>query len=160
LKKRRLWTYLRITTRNISLPQHDIFNKSHLDSIDIFDSLSYLPAVPLDQIKFDEVYHEWKKFRPKKSSDSIGTSAFILKKLPIEYLKIITILFNTCATNGSFFDAGKIAKTICLSKNGLYPTENKLRPISLLQVAHKQLCNKKFEYLHSVSIKWSNYFCQ
>ena len=28
--------------------------------------------------------------------------------------------------------AGKIAKIVCLSKDGMYPAENKLRPISLL----------------------------
>ncbi len=118
--------------QHFSSPQHDLLNQSHVNSIDIFDNLSYLPAVPLDQIKFEEVLREWKKFLPKKSSDSAGTSAFILKKLPIEYLTIITVLFNKCAASGSFFAAGKIAKTICLSKDGLYPTENKLRPTSLL----------------------------
>lgn len=113
-------------------PSHDPTNAVHQRSISIFEQLSYLPEIPLDQIKFDEVVREWKKFLPKKSSDSVGTSAFILKKLPVEYLNIISVLFNKCAMNGDFFAAGKVAKIICLSKDGLYPAENKLRPISLL----------------------------
>jgi hypothetical protein len=138
--------------RHFSPPQHDIHNKSHVSAIDMFDNLSYLPAVPLEQIKFEEVLREWKKFLPKKSSDSTGTSAFILKKIPIEYLTTITVLFNKCATNGAFFDAGKIAKTICLSKDGLYPTENKLRPISLLPNLAKW-----FErIIHSRILEWCN----
>lgn len=118
--------------KHFSAPKHDPLNESHQQSINIFNALSYTPAIPLQQITLEEVTKEWKKFLPKKSSDSTGTSAFILKKLPVEYLQIITVLFNKCALNGSFFESGKIAKTICLSKDGLYPTENKLRPISLL----------------------------
>ena len=67
--------------------------------------------------------------------------------MPTEYLKTITWLFNKCATNGTFSGASKIAKTICLSKDGMYPTENKLRPNSLLpnmaiwfeRVMHKRI---------------------
>ena len=118
--------------KHFSATQHDQKNKIHRKAIEIFDRVSYLPTLPLEPIKFEEVLREWNKFKPKKSNDSIGTSAFILKKLPHEYLQTITILFNKCTANGSFFSAGKIAKTICLSKDGLYPTEGKLRPISLL----------------------------
>ena len=107
--------------KHFSTPQHDTLNESHQQSINIFNSLRHTPAVPLQQITYEEVLREWKKFLPKKSSDSIGTSAFILKKLPVEYLKIVTVLFNTCASNGSFCSAGKISKTICHSKDGLYP---------------------------------------
>lgn len=113
-------------------PKHDESNPIHLESITIFENLAYLPPIPLEQIKFQEVLREWKKLLPKKSSDSAGTSAFMLKKLPFEYLSTITILFNKCASDGSFFSAGKVAKVICLSKDGLYPDKNKLRPISLL----------------------------
>ena len=113
-------------------PRHDVANRIHQEAIEAFESLSYLPALPLNQVKFREVLHEWEKLLPKKSTDSAGTSAFILKKLPIEFLSIITVLFNKCALNGSFFSAGKIAKVICLSKDGLCPEKNKLRPILLL----------------------------
>ena len=118
--------------KHFSSPQHDQKNKIHKKAIEIFDSVSYIPSMPLEPIKFEEVIREWNKFQPKKSNDSVGTSAFILKKLPLDYLGTITILFNKCAASGSFFSAGKVAKTICLSKDGLYPTESKLRPISLL----------------------------
>ncbi|CAF3046212.1 unnamed protein product [Rotaria socialis] len=91
-------------------------NQTHQQAIDIFNNLAYLPPIPLTQIKHEEVLHEWKNMLPNKSSDSTGTSAFILKKLPIEYVTTITVLFNKCASNGEFFDAAKIAKTICLYK--------------------------------------------
>ena len=94
-------------------PKHDESNPIHLESITIFEKLAYLPPIPLEQIKFQEVLREW-------------------KKLPFEYLSTITILFNKCASDGSFFSAGKVAKVICLSKDGLYPDKSKLRPISLL----------------------------
>jgi hypothetical protein len=68
----------------------------------------------------------------EKSLDSTDISAFLLKKLPYEYLHIITILFNKCAEAGEFFEKGKIAKGICLSKDGAFPTEDRLRSISLL----------------------------
>ena len=75
---------------------------------------------------------EWKKFRPKKSLNSAGTSAFLLKKLPHEYLTTVMVLFSKCAMSGDFFSNGKIAKVICLSKDGMYPIQNKRRTISLL----------------------------
>ena len=113
-------------------PDHNERNPAHRNAMVFFENLQYLPSIPLEQIRFEEVLREWKKFLPKKSMDSAGTSAFILKQLPYEYLSIITVLFNKCAQNGDFFSTGKIAKIICLSKDGLYPTKNKLRPISLL----------------------------
>jgi len=72
------------------------------------------------------------KIFTKKSLDSMKTSAFLLKNLPIEYMKIITILFNKCAYKGNVFEDSKHAKVICLSKDSIYPEENRLRPISLL----------------------------
>ncbi|CAF1687071.1 unnamed protein product [Adineta ricciae] len=117
---------------HFSKPQHDVANPMHQRSIDIFENLSYMPAIPLEQITYEELVREWRKLLPKKSIDSAGTSAFMLKKLPCEYLNLLTILFNKCADSGEFFAAGKIAKIICLSKDGMYPAENKLRPISLL----------------------------
>ena len=68
----------------------------------------------------------------KKSLDSTNTSAYLLKNLPSEYLNIITVLFNKCVENGTFFNKGKQAKGICLSKDGMYPTKDRLRSISLL----------------------------
>jgi hypothetical protein len=113
-------------------PDYDEYNQEHLLAIKTYRQIQYTPNIPLEQITLNEVYLEWKKFKPKKSSDSTGTSAFMLKQLPNEYIGIITILFNKCALKGNFFEESKHAKVICLSKDGLYPTEDKLRPISLL----------------------------
>ena len=113
-------------------PKYDEFNENHLQAIQTYQQFEYLPNIPLERITMIEVINEWKKFKPKKSSDSSGTSAFMLKHLPESYIGIMTILFNKCAERGEFFSDGKHAKVICLSKDGLYPTVNKVRPISLL----------------------------
>lgn len=118
--------------KHFESPAFDESNVFHKEAISAYMNLDYTPNIPLQQIKREEVEQEWKKFRPKKSLDSAGTSAFLLKKLPNEYLTTITVLFNKCAMGGDFFSKGKIAKIICLSKDGMYPTQNKLRPISLL----------------------------
>jgi hypothetical protein len=55
-----------------------------------------------------------------------------LKKLPYEYLSIISVLFNKCAAKGEFFERRKQARESCLSKDGIYPSSDKLRSISLL----------------------------
>jgi hypothetical protein len=113
-------------------PQYDENNRVHKKCISIYEQLSYMPNIPLDNISINEVRAEWKKFAPKKSTDSVGTSAFLLKMLPDEYLNIITILFNKCTSKGEFFSAAKHAKVVCLSKDGTLPSPEKLRPISLL----------------------------
>ncbi|CAM4808726.1 unnamed protein product [Rotaria magnacalcarata] len=86
----------------------------------------------MEKIKLEEVIEQWKGLKSKKSLDSTDTSALLLKNLPQEYLYTITTLFNKCADEGEFFERGKIAKGICLSKEGVFPTEDRLRSISLL----------------------------
>ncbi|CAM4867060.1 unnamed protein product [Rotaria socialis] len=143
-------------------PEYDKSNSEHLLAIERFNQIEYTPNMPLEPITMNEVQLEWKKFKPKKSSDSVGTSAFILKQLPEQYLGIITVLFNKCATKGNFFEESKHAKVICLSKDGLYPTENKLRPISLLpnigkwyeRIIHKRIlkwCHEQNIYVDEQS---------
>lgn len=44
--------------------------------------------ISLEKISISELTREWKKFSPKKSADSVETSAFLLKKLPEKYLNI------------------------------------------------------------------------
>ena len=58
--------------------------------------------------------------------NSTNTSAYLLKNLPSEYLNIITVLFNKCVENGTFFNKGKQAKGICISKDGMYPTKDRV----------------------------------
>ena len=57
----------------------------------------------------------------------------MLRQLPDEYLNTITVHFNKCAVADEFFQSGKLAKGIFLSKDGACSSENKLRPISLLR---------------------------
>jgi hypothetical protein len=114
------------------LPVIDLNNSHHLKARESYKQISYTPNIPADQISMEEVIKQWKKFKPKKSLDSINTSAFRLKNLSYEYLNIITVLFNNCASKSEFFERGKQARGICLSKDGIYPSVDKLRSISLL----------------------------
>jgi len=45
-----------------------------------------------------------KKFKGKKSTESAGISAYVLKQVPKVYIGIITTLFNKCASK-EFFEA-------------------------------------------------------
>ncbi|CAF3502804.1 unnamed protein product [Rotaria sp. Silwood1] len=117
---------------HFSEPNFDPSNACHRRYLAIYTQIAYTPNIPLEQITYEEVIKEWKKFLPKKATDSIDTSAFLLKKLPLKYLEIITILFDRCAKKGTFFEASKHAKVVCLSKDDMYPALGKLRPISLL----------------------------
>ena len=118
--------------QHFSAPKHDERNPIHLKSIEIYEQMSYTPCIPLEPFSIEDVIKQWKKFKPKRSLDSINTSAYLLKNLPSEYFAIITILFNKCAANGTFFQRAKQARGICLSKDGIYPSKDKLRSISLL----------------------------
>ena len=130
-------------------PKPDVNNPFHQKVLSIYESISLMPNIPLEKISINEVMKEWKKFAPKKSTDSMETSALLLKKLPDEYLNILTILFNKCAEKGDFFSKAKHAKMICIPKEGLYPPPNRLRPISLLpnvgkcleRVVHSRILN-------------------
>ncbi|CAF3364924.1 unnamed protein product [Rotaria socialis] len=131
-------------------PKHDLNNPAHTEAIISYNQIEYTPNIPLEQITILEVNNEWKKFKGKKSTDSMGTSAYMLKQLPQEYITIITILFNKCTLKGNFFEASKHAKVICLSKDGLFPAVNKLRPISLLPNV-----GKWYErIIHTRILKW------
>ncbi len=68
----------------------------------------------------------------ERSLDSMKTHAFLQKNQPTEYMNVITVPFNKSALKGIVFEDRKYAKVICLSKDGLYPEENRLCPISLL----------------------------
>ncbi|CAM4908212.1 unnamed protein product [Rotaria socialis] len=112
-----------------------IFNSKspfHMECIEAYERIEKNVKIPMEKIKLEEVIEQWKGLKSKKSLDSTDTSAQLLKNLPQEYLYRITTLFNKCADEGEFFERGKIAKGICLSKEGAFPTEDRLRSISLL----------------------------
>ncbi|CAF3241985.1 unnamed protein product [Rotaria socialis] len=111
---------------------YNINNAHHTKCREAYTQISYTPNIPLQKIKIEDVIKQWKKFKPKKSMDSVNTSAFLLKNLPTEYFQVITVLFNKCPENGTFFERAKHARGVCLSKDGVYPTEDRLRSISLL----------------------------
>ncbi|CAM4980825.1 unnamed protein product [Rotaria socialis] len=94
----------------------------------------------------------WKRAQQKKSTDTEGISAFLLHQLPTEYLQIVTIAFNKIAQSGIVLRKSKHAKVICLSKDGLYPAVDKLRPISLLSNFGK--CFERI--IHTRILKWCN----
>jgi hypothetical protein len=118
--------------KHFEQPEYDIDNHYHIGCIDIYDKAAETSNIPLQSIKYDEVLKQWKKFASKKSLDKTNTSAYLIKNLPDEYLQTVTVLFNKCVENGTFFVKSKEAKGICLSKDGIYPTVGRLRSISLL----------------------------
>ena len=118
--------------KHFAEPIPDENNREQGRCISTYEQIAYLSNIPLETITTNEVIMEWKKMKPTKSTDSVDTSAFLLKKLPIEYMNIITILFNKRSLKGEFFLAAKHAKIVCIPKEGIYPTSQRLRPISLL----------------------------
>ena len=113
-------------------PAIDPTNMNHLEATEKYVSISQIPNIPLERITLEEVKTNWRRARKKKSTDSEGLSAFLLDQLPGEYMQTITIAFNKVAEQGNVLRRSKHAKVICLSKDGMYPEVNKLRPISLL----------------------------
>ncbi|CAF1362874.1 unnamed protein product [Rotaria sordida] len=90
--------------QHFSPPIPDYVNKTHEHSLIVYESIAYLPNMPLNMISYAQVYKNWKKFSPKKSLDSSKTSAYLLKKLPVEYMNVFTVLFNKCASKGNVFE--------------------------------------------------------
>ncbi|CAF1681552.1 unnamed protein product [Rotaria magnacalcarata] len=118
--------------KHFEQPIYDLNNPYYIECINAYKEIENGPNLPLQKIEYNEVLKQWKSLASKKSLDSTNTSAYLLKNLPSEYLNIITVLFNKCVENGSFFNKSKYAKGICLSKDGMYPTKDRLRSISLL----------------------------
>ncbi|CAF5021766.1 unnamed protein product, partial [Rotaria magnacalcarata] len=118
--------------KHFESPSFDIGRIAHVEAIKNYEKISQLPIDPMTKITLEEVEKNWKRAQKKKSTDSEGISAFLLHKLPNEYLQIMTVAYNKVAKAGGVLQKSKHAKVICLSKDGLYPGVNKLRPISLL----------------------------
>ncbi|CAF4978347.1 unnamed protein product, partial [Rotaria sp. Silwood1] len=74
--------------------------------------------------------------------------------MPIEPITVQEVyqqwLKMSAKKSTDILDAGKIAKVICLSKNGIYPSEDHLRPISLLPNLSKLL----ERCIHTKILKW------
>ncbi|CAF2975346.1 unnamed protein product [Rotaria socialis] len=118
--------------KDFETPTHDYGILAHVEAIEAYTNISYLPNILLEQISIEEVHSAVKRTQNKKSTDCDGISSFHLKQIPEEFIKIITIGFNKMAETGTYLKRSKHAKVICISKKGMYPTVNKLRPISLI----------------------------
>ncbi|CAF4309596.1 unnamed protein product [Didymodactylos carnosus] len=148
--------------KHFEAPVFDIHNPTHTKADEIYKLVGNMPNIPLEPIKMDEVIKQFNKLKSKKSLDSTETSAFLLKKIPYEYLQTLSVLFNKCAQNGTFFKKSKHAKIICLSKDGIYSEANRMRPISLLpnigkwfeRIVHERImkwCERKGIYIDEQS---------
>ena len=113
--------------KQFSKPIHDTENKQHAAQLTTYNIIVQTPSMSIDSFEIDEVYKQWFRTPSKKSTDVLDTSAHLLKWLLVEYLKVITVMYYKCALKGKFFEASVIAKVICLSKDGIYPSENRLR---------------------------------
>lgn len=135
--------------KHFEKPLIDESNLFHCEAIKNFNDIAELSNISLGNITLNEVELNLNKARVKKSTDSQGLSVFLLKQLPKKYLQIITIAFNKISQKGEVLQASKHAKVICLSKDGLFPKVDKLRPISLLsnigkifeRIIHTRLLN-------------------
>ncbi|CAF1186396.1 unnamed protein product [Adineta ricciae] len=138
--------------KHFEQPTFDKKNAVHVNAMKIYEKVSQLPDVSLGNITLQEVMNTIEKAKKKKSTDAEGLSAFLLSKLPSEYMQIFTIAFNKIAEKGGVLQVSKHAKVICLSKDGQYPEVSKLRPISLLSNI-----GKIFErIIHARILKWCN----
>ncbi len=106
--------------------------------------------MPVSPISYAQVFRVWMKFSQKKLLDSMKTTAFLLKNQPTEYINVITVPFNKSASKSIVFEDRKYAKVICLSKDGLYPEENRLCPISLLS----KLAKLYERWIHEHIMNW------
>lgn len=88
----------------------------------------------------DEIKQIIKTLKPKKSSGFDEISNYIIKKLPVEFHRTITIIINNCLNIGYFPSVWKNAKILSFPKVG--KTANSVtnyRPISLLSCMSKLL---------------------
>ncbi|CAF1431091.1 unnamed protein product, partial [Didymodactylos carnosus] len=98
--------------KHFEAPVHDPNVLAHAEAIDAYKNVSYIPNCPLEKITMEEVEFTWKRTRKKRSTDGEGTSAFLLKQLPDEYLNIVTYGFNKIAQLGSVLKLSKHAIVI------------------------------------------------
>ncbi|CAF3513866.1 unnamed protein product [Rotaria sp. Silwood1] len=56
---------------HFSEPNFDPSNACHRRYLAIYTQIAYTPNIPLEQITYEEVIKEWKKFLPKKATDII-----------------------------------------------------------------------------------------
>ncbi|CAF2032508.1 unnamed protein product [Rotaria magnacalcarata] len=136
--------------KHFETPNFDQTNLTHLEVVKKYQQFSLEPNIPLENISINEVTKAWKGVQKKKSIDNEGVSALLLHQLPIVYLQIITIAYNKIAQKGDALQRNKHAKVICLSKDGAYPTVDKLRPISILSNIGK--CFERI--IHARILKW------
>lgn len=81
----------------------------------------------------DIVRHKFKSLNNKKSAGNDKIPNFILRKLPNNFIRFYTILFNNLLNYGFFPDIWKSAKVISLLKKGKSASDiNGYRPISML----------------------------
>lgn len=92
----------------------DINNAFHKRCNSIYEQIAWSLNIPLETISINKVIRECSKFSSTKSTDSVDTSAFLLKTISNEYIKLITVSFNKYLEKGEFFTAVKHAKIVCI----------------------------------------------
>ncbi|CAF1298061.1 unnamed protein product, partial [Didymodactylos carnosus] len=99
---------------------------------------------------YTEVAKILKRIRPKRALDVSGTSNFLLRQLPLDFVGILVVCFNRLLGTNSVTEHDKIARMIFHSKAGSYPTISELRPISILNAIGKLYEKIMYTYLQ----KW------
>lgn len=89
------------------------------------------------------------------SKTHLGISNFVLKKIALNVVDILTVVFNRCIAEGTFPSALKIAEVIPLFKKGDRKNMDNYRPISMLSVFskifEKAIKTRMLGYLNKIS---------
>ena len=117
------------------------------------DDLVTQVSIPLldDLFQPEELLHVVdKQIKPDKSCDITGLSPGVLKMLPISWLGVLLIIFNTLFVAGLYPITWTSSKLIMLFKKGSVMNCGNYRGISIMQVL-----SKCYDYLiHNRLMKW------
>jgi len=88
-----------------------------------------------------EIQQLAKKLRPKKSFGTDGIPNLVIKRLPVNSFKVLSLIFNLCIDVGYYPNVWKTAKIVPIHK----PNKNPLDPKSYRPVALLPCVSKLFE---------------
>lgn len=92
----------------------------------------------IPNITIERVNDIIRKLKGKKSLGLFGLSNFLIKKTPLCYRRVLTLLFRSCLQNGYFPKAWKYAKVVPIPKSSGTCLEcNDFRPIAILPAESK-----------------------
>ncbi|CAF1374937.1 unnamed protein product [Rotaria sordida] len=83
---------------HFSEPNFDPSNACHRRYLAVYTQIAYTPNIPLEQITYEDVIKEWKKFLPKKATDKLEERARIVLKQLEEFAENTILPINIAKT--------------------------------------------------------------